>query len=490
MGGAEYMKSIKKYETIINEALRSALEYDTPEGQINEFISFFGKHIGSDRIYIFEDDEEHHVTNNTYEWCAEGITPQIEHLQGVNMEVIDWWYDTFDEGKSVIISDVEELKGVHQVSYNMLKYQNVCKVVVSPLRHKGQIKGFFGVDNPPAVDYNALTMFLDMMIGTMLISLLKIRNTFQKEQYNASMSSYSALSEIYLCMHLIDIKTGKYEQIKNVKHVEKECEELDQENFSKRVYTTMKYFCTEMYLSSVLEFVDLSTLDRRLMETNTIVHEFIGTVSGWCRERFIKVDSDEKGRLWHVLYCVEVIDEQKRREKKLLYLSETDSMTGINNRGSGERKITEFLEKKKGGLFCLLDCDKFKKINDTYGHAVGDTVLIKLAAVLQRACRENDIVMRLGGDEFAMYLPGMPDKAQAESFFKRLFTQIDKISISEMQGEKINVSLGASLYSDKDRATFDTLYHEADAAMYESKKIVGNHAIIYSDLPQARQTPL
>ena len=479
------MKSIKKYETIINEALRSALEYDTPEGQINEFISFFGKHIGSDRIYIFEDDEEHHVTNNTYEWCAEGITPQIEHLQGVNMEVIDWWYDTFDEGKSVIISDVEELKGVHQVSYNMLKYQNVCKVVVSPLRHKGQIKGFFGVDNPPAVDYNALDM-----IGTMLISLLKIRNTFQKEQYNASMSSYSALSEIYLCMHLIDIKTGKYEQIKNVKHVEKECEELDQENFSKRVYTTMKYFCTEMYLSSVLEFVDLSTLDRRLMETNTIVHEFIGTVSGWCRERFIKVDSDEKGRLWHVLYCVEVIDEQKRREKKLLYLSETDSMTGINNRGSGERKITEFLEKKKGGLFCLLDCDKFKKINDIYGHAVGDTVLIKLAAVLQRACRENDIVMRLGGDEFAMYLPGMPDKAQAESFFKRLFTQIDKISIPEMQGEKINVSLGASLCSDKDRATFDTLYREADAAMYESKKIVGNHAIIYSDLPQARQTPL
>ena len=89
-----------------------------------------------------------------------------------------------------------------------------------------------------------------------------------------------------------------------------------------------------------------------------------------------------------------------------------------------------------------------------------------------------------------MYLPGMPDKAQAESFFKRLFTQIDKISIPEMQGEKINVSLGASLCSDKDRATFDTLYREADAAMYESKKIVGNHAIIYSDLPQARQTPL
>lgn len=479
------MKSIKRYETIINEALRSALEYDTPDGEINEFIRFFGKHIGSDRIYIFEDDIENHVTNNTYEWCAEGVKPQIDDLQGVNMEVIDWWYETFDEGKSVIISDVEELKGVHQVSYNMLCYQNVHKVVVSPLRHKGQIRGFFGVDNPPKGDYAALTMFLDM-IGTMLISLLKLRNSFQKEQYNASMSSYSALSEIYLSMHLIDIKTGKYQPVKTAKHVEDECEGIDPDNFSKRIHTSMKYFCTEQYISSVLEFVDISTLGERLMKTNTIVHEFIGTVSGWCRERFIKVDSDEKGRPWHVLYCVEVIDEQKRREKKLLYLSETDSMTGINNRGSGERKITEFLEKKKGGLLCLLDCDKFKKINDTYGHAVGDTVLIKLAAALQRACRENDIVMRLGGDEFAMYLPGMPDKAQSESFFKRLFAQIDKISIPEMQGEKINVSLGASLCSDGDGATFDTLYHEADAAMYESKKIVGNHAIIYSDLPQAR----
>lgn len=90
--------------------------------------------------------------------------------------------------------------------------------------------------------------------------------------------------------------------------------------------------------------------------------------------------------------------------------------------------------------------------------------------------------MRLGGDEFAMYLPGISDKEQSESFFKRLFIQIDKIFIPEMQGEKVNVSLGASLCLDDDRATFDKLYHEADAAMYESKKILGNHAIIYLDL--------
>ena len=75
------MKTIIKYELVINEALRSALNYDTPDEQINEFIRFFGKHIGSDRIYIFEDCDEKHVTKNTYEWCADGIVPEIHELQ-------------------------------------------------------------------------------------------------------------------------------------------------------------------------------------------------------------------------------------------------------------------------------------------------------------------------------------------------------------------------------------------------------------------------
>lgn len=64
------MKTNKKYALIINEALRSALDYDTPEEQINEFIRFFGKHIGSDRIYIFEDDLEKSITNNSYEYIG------------------------------------------------------------------------------------------------------------------------------------------------------------------------------------------------------------------------------------------------------------------------------------------------------------------------------------------------------------------------------------------------------------------------------------
>ena len=161
--GGEYMKTIMKYELIINEALRSALNYDMPEDEINEFIRFFGKHIGSDRIYIFEDKDG--MTKNTYEWCRNGIEPQIHKLQAVNMDIIDWWYEHFDRGESIIVNDIEDIKEKHMSSYELLKGQNIHTIAVSPLRYKDEIKGFFGVDNPPEVDYKGLSIFLDM-IGT------------------------------------------------------------------------------------------------------------------------------------------------------------------------------------------------------------------------------------------------------------------------------------------------------------------------------------
>lgn len=474
------MKAIMKYELIINEALRSALDNDIPDDEINEFIRFFGKHTNSDRIYIFEDDMKNHVTNNTYEWCAEGIVPQIDELQNVDMEIIDWWYDTFKDGKSVIISNVEEIKETHRLSYNILRKQNIHNLVVTPLYCKGEISGFFGVDNPAETNYETLTVFLDM-IGMILISLMKIRNSFRKSNYEAKINSYSSLAAIYSSMHLIDLKTETYQIIKNTEAIARNCDNIEKDNFPRQVRNVMHKLCTEKYYDNVMDFTDIRTLEDRMKNVNTIADEFLGTVHGWCRERFIKVDNDENGNLWHVLYCVEVIDEEKRRENRLIYLSETDLMTGISNRGSGEKKISELLRKRVGGMLVLIDCDKFKSINDTFGHNVGDAVIIAIADTLQRLCGENDVVMRLGGDEFAMFIPEIVDESSANDFFERIFDSIDEIEISEMGDRKIYVSLGASICPTGKETTFDQLYREMDIAMYESKKQDGYCATLYSN---------
>lgn len=472
------MKAILKYEQIINEALRSSLDYETPDEEINEFIRFFGKHIHSDRIYIFEDDCDNHVTNNTYEWCADRIIPQIDALQGVDMDVIGWWYETFDSGKSVIIPDVSILEGNHRLSYQLLKAQNIKNLVVCPLRYKGEIRGFFGVDNPPEGDYETLTVFLDM-IGAVLISLLKIRNSFRKSNYEAKLSSYSALAEIYLSMYLIDLKTGAFKIIKSNKFIDECCDKNEKDNYNRQIGNVIKRLCLRKYHEEIATFTDVSTLEERLENCNTVAHVFKGRISGWCRERFIKVDNDEEGKLWHVLYCIEDINKEKTREDRLVYLSEIDSMTGVCNRGSAERKISRLLEAGVGGMLLLIDCDKFKSINDTYGHIVGDAVIIAIAETLQKVCGPRDIVMRLGGDEFAMFIPKLVGKEEAEAFFKQLFTEISQIYIPEMGDRKIYVSLGAAICEENQGATFDELYRKMDSAMYESKKVEGYCARIY-----------
>ena len=480
------METMKRYEQVINEELRSALNYDTPDDQINEFIGFFGKHIGSDRIYIFEDSEERHATDNTYEWCADGVIPEINELQNVDMDIIDWWYETFSKGESIIITDVEDLKEEHRISYDLLRAQNVKNVVVCSLYYKDEIRGFFGVDNPPISDYRALTTFLNM-IGTLLISFLKVRNSFRNSNKLAKLSSYSSLSKIYESMYFINVQTGKYHIVKTTAqyngYLEKDVRKIGEyailDDFCGHIERIADKICMESRMEESLEFIDLRTVEERLHGKNSIAHEFVDKRRGWCRSRFIPVDYDEDGRLLHVIYCIESIDEEKKRENRLLYLAQTDLMTGLCNRGSGERRINELLQERTGGLLCLLDCDKFKAVNDTYGHSVGDKVIIAVAESLQKSCRENDVLLRLGGDEFAIFMPCLLEQKSAEKFFDRLFENVGEIAIEEMQGKHVEISLGACFYDGSEFVSFDQLYRNADHAMYQSKKKQGYSATIY-----------
>ena len=90
------------------------------------------------------------------------------------------------------------------------------------------------------------------------------------------------------------------------------------------------------------------------MGKTSIAHEFVDKRRGWCRSRFIPVDYDEDGRLLHVIYCIESIDEEKKRENRLLYLAQTDLMTGLCNRGSESEESMSFYRKERVDYFACL----------------------------------------------------------------------------------------------------------------------------------------
>ena len=168
------------------------------------------------------------------------------------------------------------------------------------------------------------------------------------------------------------------------------------------------------------------------------------------------------------------ITQEEKRSDELQILSETDRMTGLLDRVSGKSKVDELLSAGSEGMFLELDIDNFKNFNDTYGHQVGDEVILAVADAIKNTFRTNDVTMRLGGDEFGVFAVGIVDENMGEAITNRLFYVLDKKEIEQLNGKKINISVGARLCRKEEGADFDKLYADADAAMYESKKSKGN----------------
>lgn len=126
------------------------------------------------------------------------------------------------------------------------------------------------------------------------------------------------------------------------------------------------------------------------------------------------------------------------------------------------------------GMLCILDVDKFKDINDDYGHNVGDKVIRGIADALKHVFRDEDILFRLGGDEYALYVMDLLDKESAVELMDRFFTEISRIDIPELGSRQICVSAGAAFFKAGDTCSFEDLYKLADSGVYTGKKMVGS----------------
>lgn len=161
------------------------------------------------------------------------------------------------------------------------------------------------------------------------------------------------------------------------------------------------------------------------------------------------------------------ITAHKQEELRLLRLSERDPLTGVLNRQGFETYLEQRHDKHEEGCALLyIDLDRFKPVNDTYGHPMGDALLKAFAERLQTLVRPTDVVARLGGDEFAIVLPGIKNKANAEAVADKVVTAAAttfKIGQLELH---VGASVGVALAQDDG---WDGLVRRADAAVYVAK---------------------
>ena len=331
-----------------------------------------------------------------------------------------------------------------------------------------------------------IQMALSFM-AALIVLMFFVQRRLDKErrQIEDAAKKYGMAShaDMYVSMHLIDLKDNSIHTLSHNNDFDLMKIE-DGGNVIRKIKDSFIATVDDSTLSPLLDFINLKNLPERLKNKHVISQEFLSKRHGWCKAYFMVVDDEENGGAFNqVIFAVELIHEEKQKEKlaeDFRIRSETDLMTGLKNRGGGERAIRELMAQGQNGMFCLMDADKFKSINDNYGHGVGDKVIIAIANCLKNTFRTYDITMRLGGDEFAVYAVGIVDDEIGKNVINRLFRKIDDILIPELGDRRITISLGSALFNAEENPTFEELYKRADLGTYESKKVQGNCHTCYS----------
>ena len=163
--------------------------------------------------------------------------------------------------------------------------------------------------------------------------------------------------------------------------------------------------------------------------------------------------------------------ELQRSQRELNMLANLDSLTCLPNRRMFIKEFENMRAMTQGNRFSLLliDFDKFKEINDTYGHDAGDAFLIAASHRLKEAVRGTDHVARLGGDEFAILLAGDHDEASMEQVCQRIIASFASEVYFKDAQIATSASVGVAIFP-QDGASQEELYKAADLALYEAKR--------------------
>lgn len=181
---------------------------------------------------------------------------------------------------------------------------------------------------------------------------------------------------------------------------------------------------------------------------------------------------DEQGQLTHFIAVQNDITQRKEEGDRERFLAYHDALTGLPNRTMFfavlEQAICHARDQHQSFALLYLDLDKFKPINDRFGHDLGDVLLIAVARRLKAAVRTEDLVVRLGGDEFAIIVTNIPHAKMVSTMARKLIRSVARPFHLEGREVSASASIGIAIFPfDADNA--EQLLRNADMAMYRAK---------------------
>lgn len=199
----------------------------------------------------------------------------------------------------------------------------------------------------------------------------------------------------------------------------------------------------------------------------------------WVEKKGRVVERDEDGTAVRMVCSVRDISERKKMEAEYRRLALFDTLTGLPNRrllvDRLQQAISQYRRDGESGAIMFIDMDRFKEVNDTFGHDAGDQLLIEVGRRLSACIRTSDTVARLGGDEFVVMLTQLHEDREANKGYAAKVAQ----KILEALGKPYHLgpvvcssspSIGLVMFSGAEGETVDALIRNADSAMYEAKQ--------------------
>lgn len=330
----------------------------------------------------------------------------------------------------------------------------ICIVQDTPFARKETILSMLMV---------AVCLIIAAAASLILLKHLLVIRKEQMEQLNI----LTSMAEIYYSMHIIDLKSNAIKEYSARNQVKEAGDKYRNMDGATQIEAIMGATMSNEYLELGLEFTNITTMAQRMHGKKVIFIDLLGKNVGWIRMSLIAIGTDENGEVEKVICTTQIIDEEKRREERLVLESTTDKLTHCFNRRAYENDLHNYPEAPtdEDFVFVSVDVNGLKVVNDTMGHSAGDELLSGAARCMKRCFGRWGKVYRTGGDEFAVILSADSNRLEG---IKEKFEEVVN-SWSGTIVKSLSVSCGYVTKKEYPDFTVAEMAKIADERMYKAK---------------------
>ena len=447
------------YERLLTSVSFIAVQTDHPRRTQEACVAAIGEAIDVSRVYIFEYRPETDLLDNTAEWCAAGIEPQIDQLQGIPAGDFPWTMETLRGGQVLRFADIDEIPDA--ATRDVLRVQDVLAVLIVPLFAGGRLYGFLGFDECTRHrEWRDEEVDFLLSISRVISLALERGRSVEQLQLSASVFTYAREGII------ITDRDARIVDVNDAFTVITGYRREEAIGRNPRILQSGRQR-PDFYVDMWRELTEIGYWHGEVWNRTKEGKEYVQSAT-------ISAVTDGEGRTTHYVALFTDVTAQKEHQRQLEHIAHYDAVTGLPNRVLlGDRLRQAMVQADRRGqriVVAYIDLDGFKAINDAHGHEVGDQLLMRLAHRMKRALRICDTIARLGGDEFVAVLVDLDKVEDGTPLVERLLAaaaQPIRVGDAALQ---VSGSIGVTFFPQFDEEVdADQVLRQADQAMYQAK---------------------